>query len=67
MKHFLVVLAILASMVIVNIGAPAASAGTCDTTLTPGEDLAGGANCAGSTVFTIKDGSYKLSGSYRRQ
>ena len=63
MKHFLVVLAILASMVVVNIGAPAASAGTCDTTLTPGEDLTrAAANCAGSTVFTIKDGSYKLSG-----
>ena len=47
----------------VGLAAGAASAGTCDPTLTPGENLTNvAANCPGGTTFTIKDGSYKLSG-----
>ena len=62
MKKPLVVLAALAT---IGLWATAASAAAskCDPVLTPGEDLTRvAANCPPSTTFTIKDGSYKLSG-----
>ena len=56
-------LLILAALATAGFGATAASAGTCDPTLTPGENLTHvAANCPGGTTFTIKDGAYKLSG-----
>lgn len=56
-------LTVLAALVAIGLGAPAASAGICDPILTPGEDLTRvAANCPGGTTFKINDGAYKLSG-----
>ena len=63
MKKPLVVLAALATIGLWDAAASSAAASKCDRVLTPGEDLARVADdCRTSTTFTIKDGSYKLSG-----
>lgn len=59
-KRMVVVAAVLAA---IWVGTPVASAGTCAPTITPGESISRVvADCPGSTTFTIRDGSYKLSG-----
>jgi parallel beta-helix repeat protein len=57
-------LTVLAALAAIGLGAHAASAASkCHPVLTPGEDLTRVAdNCPPSTTFTIKDGTYKLSG-----
>ena len=63
MKKPFVVLAALATIGLWATAAAAGAASKCDRVLTPGEDLARVADdCRTSTTFTIKDGSYKLSG-----
>lgn len=57
------VLTVLAVSAAIGLGSSAASAGPCSPTITPGENIARVvAGCSGSTTFTIKDGSYRLSG-----
>src|SRR5918994_1348946 len=57
-------LLVLAVSMVIGLGVSVASAATtCNPVLTPGENLARvAANCPPSTTFTIKDGTYKLSG-----
>jgi parallel beta-helix repeat protein len=57
-------LLVLAVAMAIGLGVSVASAATtCNPVLTPGENLARvAANCPPSTTFTIKDGTYKLSG-----
>jgi parallel beta-helix repeat protein len=59
-KRFLVLSVAMA----IGLGVSVASAATtCNPVLTPGENLGWvAANCPPSTTFTIKDGTYKLSG-----
>ena len=61
MKKLLLVLAV---SIPIGLGVSVASAArTCNPVLTPGENLGRvAANCPPSTTFTIKDGTYKLSG-----
>ena len=56
-------LAIFAALAAIGLGAHVAtSARTCNSVITPGEDLANAAaNCPPSTTFVIKDGAYELS------
>jgi parallel beta-helix repeat protein len=57
-------LAIFAALAAIGLEAHVASAArTCDSVITPGEDLAkAAADCPPSTTFIIKDGAYKLTG-----
>jgi parallel beta-helix repeat protein len=57
-------LLVLAVAMAIGLGVSVASAATtCNPVLTPGENLGWvAANCPPSTAFTIKDGTYKLSG-----
>lgn len=56
------VLTILAVLAAIGLGSSAASADPCSPTITSGENIAQVvSSCSGSTTFTIKDGSYRLS------
>lgn len=62
-KNAKMLVTIFAILVALGLGAPVASARACAPTITPGENIAQvAASCPGSTIFTIKDGSYKVSG-----
>lgn len=65
LKRLVIVLAVLAA---ISLGAPVASARGCNSNITPGENIArAAAGCPASTTFTIRDGSYRLSGAVNAQ